>query len=231
MATVSKHLSSEVPRVLHPDAVSAPHFAYALTKRLLDIVGALVLLVILSPLFLVLAVVIRLTSPGSILFRQERIGLYGKPFTALKFRSMCQDAEAQLASLQELAENGELRTVDAPAFKSEDDPRVTRVGRLMRRYSFDELPQVFNVLGGSMSFVGPRPLVALEASALSPEAEVRYSVKPGITCIWQVSGRSDVSYEQRLAMDVDYVKRRSLWLDIWLILKTPVAVFSARGAY
>lgn len=232
VASVSNRIGSELSsRVLTRDAVSTPHFGYAFTKRALDILGALLLLVVLAPLFLVLAVTIKLSSRGPIFFRQERIGLYRKPFRALKFRSMCQDAEEQLASLQALAENGELRTVDAPAFKSADDPRVTRVGRFMRRFSLDELPQIFNVLGGSMSFVGPRPLVALEANALSPETDMRHCVKPGITCIWQVSGRSDVSYEQRLAMDVDYVERRSLWLDIVLILRTPAAVFSGRGAY
>ena len=212
------------------DALREPHPGYTLSKRVIDVVGSLLLLAVLSPLLVGVAVIIRLTSRGPIIFRQERVGLDRRSFRAYKFRSMYRDAERRAAELRELAEGGSLSAVDAPAFKSAEDPRVTPIGRFIRKFSIDELPQLFNVLGGSMSFVGPRPLVQLEADQLTPEADVRHRVKPGITCIWQVSGRSEIAFDQRMAMDLEYVRRRSLWLDLLLLLKTPWVVFTARGA-
>ena len=149
----------------------------------------------------------------------------------LKFRTMIDGAEQQADALRIAALNGEFRAVDAPAFKSADDPRVTAVGRFLRRYSLDEIPQFLNVLRGEMTLVGPRPLVATEARQLPLEATVRHSVKPGLTCIWQTSGRSRVSYQERMAMDVKYVQTRSLKLDIILLLKTPLAAIRGDGAF
>jgi lipopolysaccharide/colanic/teichoic acid biosynthesis glycosyltransferase len=208
----------------------SPHFGYLAMKRTIDIVLSLTLIVLLLPVLVTIALVIKLTSPGPILFRQERCGLNGKPFRMAKFRSMVTDAEAQLDELAARASRGEITTVDAPAFKSVDDPRVTPFGKHLRRLSLDELPQLFDVLAGSMSLVGPRPLVFHEARVLTEEQQVRHQVKPGLTCIWQTSGRSRMAFDARMAMDVAYVQRRSLSLDLTLIAKTPFAVFRGDGA-
>jgi len=226
---VSDH-SAKQPSLLVSRATT-PHFGYEFTKRALDIVAALVLLALISPAFVVIAILVKRSSPGPVFFRQERYGLGGKPFEMLKFRTMMADAEQQAEVLRLMALNGEIAAIDAPAFKSADDPRVTRVGRILRRYSLDELPQFVNVLRGEMTLVGPRPLVAAEAREVSAEALVRHSVKPGLTCIWQTAGRSRVSYDERMAMDVEYVRTRSLWLDIVLLLKTPLAAIRGDGAF
>ncbi len=208
-----------------------PHFGYHFGKRALDIAAAAVLLIVISPVFLGIALLVKLTSPGPVFFRQERYGLGGKPFRMLKFRTMVANAEQQAEVMRLRALNGEIAAVDAPAFKSADDPRVTPLGRWLRRFSLDEIPQFVNVLKGEMTLVGPRPLVAAEALIVPAEARVRHSVKPGLTCIWQTSGRSRVSYQERMKMDVEYVQRRSLWLDIVLLLKTPLAAIRGDGAF
>jgi lipopolysaccharide/colanic/teichoic acid biosynthesis glycosyltransferase len=215
-----------------PTAVTlpSPHFGYAFTKRVIDIVLSVILIMLLTPAFVAIAILVKLTSPGPVFFRQERCGAGGEPFMITKFRSMVSDAEARLGGLTERAQRGEIDAVDAPAFKSANDPRVTTVGKYLRLLSLDELPQLFDVLAGHMSLVGPRPLVFQEALVLTDEHQLRHVVKPGITCIWQVSGRSRLSFEDRMAMDVEYVRRRSLWLDLVLIWSTPAAVLRRDGA-
>lgn len=207
-----------------------PHPGYQLGKRVMDVVLAGAVLIALSPVMLVVALLVKATSPGPVLFRQERCGLRGMPFGMLKFRTMVVDAEARLDEVTEAARQGALSTVDAPAFKSVDDPRVTFIGKYLRRFSVDELPQLLNVVRGDMSLVGPRPLVFAEAQLLPEGPRIRHAVPPGITCIWQTSGRSRLSYDTRMAMDIEYVERRSLRLDAWLLLKTPLAVLSGDGA-
>lgn len=183
-------------------------------KRALDIVGASVALVLLSPFFLLVAGLIMFTSRGPVFFAQERSGLGGKPFRMLKFRSMVVDAEARKSSL--IAQNEQ----DGPAFKLKNDPRVTRVGRFLRMTSLDELPQLLNVLRGEMSLVGPRPLPCSETFECTSWQRQRLKVTPGITCFWQVEGRSTVSFADWMRMDLDYIKARSLKTDLQLICKT-----------
>ena len=232
MATQSEAVSDHkaTPTLLVSRATT-PHFGYEFAKRALDIVAALILLILISPAFLVIAILVKRSSPGPVFFRQERYGLGGRPFQMLKFRTMVVDAELQAEAMRLRALNGEITAIDAPAFKSAEDPRVTPVGRVLRRFSLDEVPQFVNVLRGEMTLVGPRPLVSAEAREVPAEALVRHAVKPGLTCIWQTSGRSRVSYEERMAMDVEYVRTRSLWLDIVLILKTPLAAIRGDGAF
>ncbi|MEN6521440.1 MAG: sugar transferase [Armatimonadota bacterium] len=198
---------------------------YQLVKRALDVIGALVLLLILSPVFLLIVICIRVDSPGAIIFRQKRLGLGGRAFVFYKFRSMCIDAEKSKTEILHLNE------VSGPIFKIRNDPRVTRVGKFMRRYSLDELPQLFNVLKGDMSFVGPRPPLPDEVEQYEEWQLRRLSVIPGITCLWQISGRSKLSFDEWVNLDLKYIESRSIWLDIIILLKTIPAVISADGAY
>jgi len=204
-------------------------FAKALSaagKRMLDILGAGTGLLILSPLFLTLAASIKLDSRGPVLFSQTRIGKNGKPFEIFKFRSMTTDAEALKTGLQEQNERG-----TDTSFKMKDDPRITRVGRFLRRLSLDELPQLITILRGDMSIVGPRPPLPNEVENYDERAMRRLDGKPGLTCIWQVSGRADVSFEEQVEMDINYLQEQSLILDLKLIILTVPAVISGRGAY
>ena len=182
-------------------------------------------LLLLAPLLALVAVLIKLTSRGPVLFRQERAGLGGRPFVLLKFRSMREDAELRRRELAHLSE------MDGPIFKMRLDPRITWLGRLLRRSSFDELPQLLNVLRGEMSLVGPRPLPLEEAEQLAPEARRRHDVPPGITGLWQVSGRNDLPYAQMIRLDLEYVERASFRLDLRILLATLPAVLSGRGAF
>ena len=191
-------------------------------KRGMDIAGALVGLLVFGPLMLLIAVLIRLSSPGPILFRQLRTGRGGKPFTIYKFRSMVIDAEAQRAELSELSDQ------DGPAFKMRHDPRVTRIGRVLRATSLDELPQLWNVLSGDMSLVGPRPLPCFEAADCEPWQQERHAIRPGLTCFWQLHGRSQVSFHEWMRMDLRYVRQMNPWTDIKLITLTAIAMFSRR---
>jgi lipopolysaccharide/colanic/teichoic acid biosynthesis glycosyltransferase len=195
-----------------------------LWKRFIDIVGASVGLLAMMPLFAVVALAIKLTSPGTVFFRQRRSGLGGKDFWMLKFRSMTVDAEVRKADLMALNEQ------DGPAFKIECDPRITPIGRLLRRTSIDELPQLWNVLRGDMSLVGPRPLPCEETDTCRGWLRQRLDVTPGLTCIWQVRGRSRVSFSDWVRMDVQYIRSRSLLGDVKLLLQTLPAVISRRGA-
>lgn len=194
-------------------------------KRTFDIVLAGALVVLLSPLFVVLAMLVRLTSPGPIFYRQERIGLRGTTFEMLKFRSMKVDADAELQSL--LAEQG---SSDRPLFKVQDDPRITPLGRILRKFSLDELPQLLNVLGGSMSLVGPRPQREGEVALYDDAAHRRLYVSPGMSGLWQVSGRSNLSWEESIRLDLYYVENWSLMGDMIILFKTFKAVFLSTGA-
>lgn len=193
-------------------------------KRMLDVVLSSILLLVLCPVFLIIAVCIKATSRGPVFFTQERVGLNKRTFRMMKFRSMRDDAEQMRDSIIHLNE------VDGPVFKIQNDPRVTGVGKFLRRTSLDELPQLINVLRGEMSLVGPRPPLADEVDRYEWMFRKRLSVKPGMTCIWQISGRSDVSFARWMRMDQDYVENWSLWLDMQILLKTIPAVLTSRGA-
>jgi lipopolysaccharide/colanic/teichoic acid biosynthesis glycosyltransferase len=199
--------------------------SYAVIKRGKDIIFSFSLLLILSPVFLVVALLIRLESPGSVLFSQTRIGLYGKPFRFWKFRSMCFDAEQTKHQLTDKALSNGIR------FKLKTDPRITRVGRIIRKYSIDELPQLWNVLISDMSLVGPRPALPSEVDAYDLADKQRLCVLPGITCIWQVSGRADIPFKEQVSLDVKYQLSQSFWQDIKLLLLTIPAVILGKGAY
>ena len=201
------------------------HGGSRLVKDLFDRVGAIVLLLGLGPLLLAVALCVRLTSRGPVLFRQVRVGRDGRLFRIYKFRSMYVDAEARLAELRHLNEQ------DGVLFKIRDDPRVTRVGRWLRRYSVDELPQLLNVLFGQMSLVGPRPPLPSEAAAYADDVRRRLAVKPGMTGLWQVSGRSDLPWEEAIRLDLRYVENWSLSLDLVILLRTMTAVVRSSGAY
>ena len=197
----------------------------AIAKRAFDVVGSAVGLLLLAPVFLVIAVAIKLTTPGPVFFRQGRVGLQRQPFTLLKFRTMVADAELRLAHL--LAQN----EADGPLFKLRHDPRITRVGRWLRRYSLDELPQLWNVLRGEMSLVGPRPPLPSEVAAYEDWQLDRLEVRPGITGLWQVSGRSDLSFDEYVRLDLFYIENWSLAYDLFMVIKTLPMLIRARGAY
>lgn len=194
-------------------------------KRAFDMGATGLLILLAAPLLLLVALAIRLESRGPVLFRQVRVGENGTPFTMFKFRSMHVDAEARLASIRAQSDRAGI------CFKSRHDPRVTRIGRLMRRYSIDELPQIFNVFLGSMSLVGPRPALPREVAEYPQRARERLAAKPGITGLWQVSGRADIGFDKMVDMDLAYVRSRSLLLDLLLLAMTARAVVSGRGAY
>lgn len=194
----------------------------AALKRAVDVVGASVGLVVLSPILLAAAVAIRFDSPGPILFRQRRIGRWGRPFTLLKFRTMYVDAEARTAELRAASS-------DPDWLKIDNDPRITRVGGVLRRASIDELPQLINVLRGEMSLVGPRPLIDTEDSLVNGWERTRLDLSPGVTGMWQVLGRTDIPFREMLKLDCIYVTNWSLWLDLKLIARTIPAVLARRG--
>ena len=190
-------------------------------KRTMDFIGAATGLLVLSPLFLA----IRVYSPGPVFFRQRRAGLGGKPFDIFKFRSMVVDAESRKDELMRFNE----RT--GPAFKMRDDPRVTPIGRILRKWSLDELPQLINVLIGDMSLVGPRPLPVREDEGVDQWHMVRRYIRPGITCLWQISARHQSSFDDWVRLDIEYARRQSLWLDLKILVLTVPAVLIRRGAH
>jgi lipopolysaccharide/colanic/teichoic acid biosynthesis glycosyltransferase len=183
-------------------------------------------IIFLLPVFAAIALAVRIDSAGPIVFRQSRVGLNGQEFTMFKFRSMHADAEARLAEIAHLDEHG-----TGQLFKVKNDPRITRVGAFIRRYSLDELPQLFNVVFGEMSLVGPRPPLPREVAAYSEVAMPRLKVKPGLTGLWQVSGRSDLSVEESVRLDLRYVENWSLAMDAMILWKTARAVLGKSGAY
>jgi len=193
-------------------------------KRLVDLVGSACALIVLSPLFLILAVLVKLDSRGPVFFRERRVGLNGRVFVLRKFRSMCRDAAAQVEALSPRNE------MDGPVFKMRDDPRVTRVGRWLRRFSLDEIPQLWNVLKGDMSLVGPRPLRPHEIAGHLAWQRRRLSMRPGLTCLWQVSGRNLIGFEQWMRLDLQYIDSWSMGLDLRILAQTLPAVILGRGA-
>lgn len=207
------------------DVLAKESIFYSVTKRLIDIVGSLCGIILLSPLFLIVAILIKLEDPkGKVFFAQERNGRYPKTFKMYKFRSMVHNAEELLKDLMDRNEQ------TGPVFKINDDPRITKVGKVIRRTSIDELPQLFNVLKGDMSLVGPRPPIPHEVDQYNSYQMQRLAVKPGLTCIWQVSGRNNIGFDEWVEMDIEYIKTRNLWLDIKLIFKTVGVLFGDDNA-
>ena len=198
---------------------------YLFIKRSIDIICSLAGIIVLSPVFLIVAVLIKIEDPkGSIFFCQERNGQHPNTFKMYKFRSMVHNAEELLKDLQHKNEQ------TGPAFKMADDPRITKVGKFIRKTSLDELPQLFNVLKGDMSLVGPRPPIPREVEQYNSYQKQRLLVKPGLTCIWQVSGRNNIGFDEWVEMDLEYIKNRNLLLDIKLILKTVKVLFGDSNA-
>lgn len=210
---------------LNQDKINA-QVGYLFIKRIFDIVASFAALLILSPLFLVIAILIKLEDPqGPVFYSQFRVGRNGKKFRMYKFRSMCVDADKKLKDL--LAKN----EVEGAMFKMKDDPRITRVGKWIRKTSVDELPQLWNVLHGDMALVGPRPPLPRETATYSEYDKQRLYVQPGCTGLWQVSGRNDVGFHEMVALDIQYIKTRNLWVDIKIIFKTVGIMIHPNGAY
>lgn len=198
---------------------------YLIAKRITDVVVASLLLILFLPIIPIVAILIKLDSPGPILFKQKRVGKNGKIFEFYKFRSMVMGADKIIGTLRPLS------GVDGPIFKLKDDPRVTRVGRFLRRSSLDELPQLLNVLKGDMSIVGPRPNLPSEVSHYLPWQMKRLEVTPGITCLWQIAGRSHIGFNEWMRLDLEYIKKRSYITDLKIMIKTIPAVIARKGAY
>ena len=198
---------------------------YLFFKRAMDIIGSLCGIILLSPLLIIVALAIKIEDPkGSIFFSQQRCGKDNKLFPMYKFRSMVSNAEELL---EELMEHNEM---DGPVFKIKDDPRITRVGKFIRKTSIDELPQLFNIFMGHMSIVGPRPAIPHEVAEYNDYQKQRLLVKPGLTCIWQVSGRNSIGFDEWVDMDLEYIEKRNLWMDIKLIFKTVGVLFGDENA-
>jgi exopolysaccharide biosynthesis polyprenyl glycosylphosphotransferase len=194
-------------------------------KRGFDIVFSAMVLLMLAPLFAVVALLIKIEDRGPVFFAQRRVGKFGREFRMFKFRSMCPNAEQKLKEL--LAKNQHAQGV---TFKMKEDPRITRVGRYLRKYSIDEFPQFWNVLKGDMSLVGPRPPLPREVALYSRGDRQRLAVTPGLTCFWQIGGRANIDFPEQVQLDVRYIESQSFWLDLWILLKTIPAVLLGRGA-
>ena len=197
---------------------------YEFFKRILDVICSVVALIVLSPAFLVTALAVR-SDGGPAFYKQTRVGKNNTHFEMYKFRSMCKNAENLQDDLMKYNE------MDGPVFKIKGDPRITKVGKFIRKYSIDELPQLLNIVKGDMSIVGPRPPLVREVEQYNSYQMQRLLVTPGLTCFWQASGRSDLSFDDWMDMDMKYIKRRNIFLDIKLIVKTVFAVIFKRGAY
>jgi exopolysaccharide biosynthesis polyprenyl glycosylphosphotransferase len=198
---------------------------YRVARRLFDLAFGVLILLLVAPVVPLLAMMIRLDSPGPVLYRQVRVGQRGRRFTFYKFRSMFAEADRKLDELAALNEQA------GPVFKIREDPRVTPVGRFLRRSSLDEIPQILNVLKGDMSIVGPRPALPAEVEKYEPWQRRRLEAKPGITCLWQISGRSHIGFDEWMRLDLEYLRTRSLWTDLVILAKTVPAVMARRGAY
>ena len=199
------------------------HATYLAIKRLCDLAGALVLLAVCSPLMILVTLLLAITTRGRPIYFQPRVGYCGRMFTIFKFRTMRADADSR--------QHNVTNEMDGPVFKNRRDPRVTRIGRILRTLSIDELPQLFNVLAGDMSLVGPRPPLLKEVVCYEPWQRRRLAVKPGLTCLWQVSGRNEVGFDDWVRMDLWYVDNQHLLTDLKLLARTPSIVLSRRGAY
>ena len=195
-------------------------------KRALDIIISALGMILLAPVFLAIAIAVKLSSPGPVFFSQVRVGRYGRHFNFYKFRSMRQDAEALKDGLKKQNESK-----DGVIFKMKDDPRITKVGRFLRRTSLDELPQLWNVFIGDMSLVGPRPPVPSEVQEYTLEDRKRLDVIPGITCLWQIKGRSEIPFHEQVRLDKEYILAPGIWKDIVILLKTIPAIIGGKGAY
>jgi lipopolysaccharide/colanic/teichoic acid biosynthesis glycosyltransferase len=205
--------------------VAPKRFKYEGLKRAGDVLMASLILLALLPLFLILALIVKLTSPGPVFYRSTRVGQCGRQFLFIKFRSMYMDAERRKAELIAMNEK------DGPIFKMKNDPRITPIGRFLRKYSLDELPQFVSVLKGDMSMVGPRPPLQKEVDQYDISALRRLMVKPGMTCYWQIMGRSDLSFDEMVELDVKYVEEVCFSTDFKILIKTPKAVLTGKGAY
>lgn len=194
-------------------------------KRVIDVLGSIAGLVLFAPLILLFAVLIKIDSRGPVLYKAARLGKGGKPFTFYKLRSMYVGAHESRSTLMHLNQ------VKGPVFKLFDDPRITRIGRFMRKCSIDELPQLYNVLKGDMSLVGPRPPIPEEVEKYEPWQLRRLSLKPGITCLWQISGRSRLGFDEWMRLDIEYINNQSFWMDVKILLRTIPAVLLREGAY
>jgi lipopolysaccharide/colanic/teichoic acid biosynthesis glycosyltransferase len=220
-----QQIGFQVPGVPEPPlALRSRSLSYAAAKRAFDITFALFVIVVTAPVWLIVAALVGLTSPGPVIFCQPRTGRGGRTFTCYKFRTMVDGADGQKAALRHLNE------MSGPVFKIRADPRITPVGRWLRRTSIDELPQLLNVLKGDMSVVGPRPLPVAEADALSAYHRQRHVVRPGLTCLWQVSGRSGVDFDSWMSLDLEYIMRRGFWYDLRIVLRTIPLVLIGSGA-
>lgn len=197
---------------------------YSFFKRLVDMLASFILIILLSWLFLILGVLVKTTSKGPILYISERVGKNGKLFKFYKFRSMRVNADKELDELLAKNETGGI------TFKMKDDPRITKFGKFLRKTSLDELPQLFNVLNGTMSFVGPRPAIPREVDQYNDYQRQRLLVKQGLTCIWQCSGRSNTTFDEQIEMDLAYIKKRGFFFDCWIMIKTFFAVIFGKGA-
>ena len=195
-------------------------------KRTMDIVLSILAIILGSPIFLITALLVKVTSPGPIIFSQVRVGRFGRHFKFYKFRSMYIDAEARKAELLKQNESG-----DGVIFKMKRDPRITPVGRFIRKFSIDELPQLFNVILGDMSLVGPRPPLPQEVRTYTLEERKRLNITPGITCLWQVSGRSELPFSKQIALDKEYIASQSVWKDFLILLRTVPAILTGKGAW
>ena len=195
-------------------------------KRLIDVICSLIAIIILIPFFLIVSVLIVLEDGWPVLYVQQRVGINGRIFNFYKFRSMRRGADRLKDHLMEQNES-----TDGVIFKMKHDPRITRVGRFLRRFSIDETPQFFNVLAGDLSLVGPRPPLPSEVAQYTLEERKRLHVKPGLTCLWQIGGRSEIPFEQQVRLDMEYIHSRSIWQDVRIMLKTIPAVLFGRGAY
>lgn len=215
-----------IPDEKHVQEVKAQKIRnYLVIKRCFDIGASMMGMVLLFPLFIFIAIIIKLDSKGPVLFSQTRVGENGKTFKMFKFRSMQVGSEDLLNVLKEINE------ADGPVFKIKNDPRITRLGTFLRRTSMDELPQLVNVLKGEMSFVGPRPPLPCEVDQYTPYQRQRLTVKPGLTCYWQIRGRSNLSFDEWVDLDLEYIGRRNVALDISLILMTIPVILTGKGAY
>ncbi|MBQ6535114.1 MAG: exopolysaccharide biosynthesis polyprenyl glycosylphosphotransferase [Opitutales bacterium] len=195
-------------------------------KRLLDIVVSAIMIVLLAPFLLLVALLIKLESRGPVIYRSTRVGKDGRNFAFYKFRSMYLDADKKKAEMHALNESG-----DGVIFKMKNDPRITKIGKFIRKFSIDELPQLFNVLEGNMSLVGPRPPLPSEVAQYTLDQRKRLHIKPGITCIWQISGRSDIPFKKQVMLDEEYIKNHNLFKDLIILLKTIPAIITGKGAY
>lgn len=198
-------------------------YFYSFLKRCVDILGSFLGILLLSWLFVILAILVKCTSKGPVFYVSERYGKNQKPFKFYKFRSMRVGADLEVEQLMAQSER-------KGTFKMKNDPRVTKFGKFLRKTSLDELPQLFNIFNGTMSIVGPRPMVRRELDQMNDHQKQRFLVKQGLTCIWQCSGRANTTFDEQIAMDLEYVNKRGFWFDVWMVLKTIPAVLFGKGA-